>query len=74
MYSLCCRIKGALAATIERKAPYSVIHPVLQPNGEVRIVHEVAQLVIEESSGRPLKLGGTTHDITEKKKAEEQLL
>jgi signal transduction histidine kinase/ActR/RegA family two-component response regulator len=39
----------------------------------MRVWHETAQLAIEEGTGRPLKLIGTAHDITEQRQAEEAL-
>ncbi|HUL06640.1 MAG TPA: PAS domain-containing protein [Candidatus Acidoferrum sp.] len=44
----------------------------LRPDGEVRIVHERAESVCDEA-GRPVRLLGTVHDVTELKAAEVRL-
>ena len=44
----------------------------LRPNGEVRTL-EARGHVIRDASGRPLRLIGTSMDITERKQAEEEL-
>src|SRR5579862_7489863 len=47
-------------------------HRLLLPNGEVRVVHSLADLK-KDSSGRPYQMFGTTQDITERKLAEQAL-
>jgi PAS domain S-box-containing protein len=44
----------------------------LRPDGEVRIVHERAESV-SDGAGRPVRLLGTVHDVTELKAAEVRL-
>ncbi|MCF6158597.1 MAG: PAS domain S-box protein [wastewater metagenome] len=58
-------------ALFERK-PYSIDHRIILPNNEVRIVHEEAE-VIFDNSGRAIQMNGTVHDITERKREEEAL-
>ncbi|RYZ35423.1 MAG: PAS domain-containing sensor histidine kinase, partial [Myxococcaceae bacterium] len=41
--------------------------------GEQRIVHETARIFFHEQTAAPLRMVGTTHDITEKRKAEQTL-
>jgi PAS domain S-box-containing protein len=53
--------------------PMSFEHRILRPDGEVRYVHEQAQIVIcDELGGRPVLIG-TTQDITERKEAEAKM-
>jgi PAS domain S-box-containing protein len=52
--------------------PYDVECRVVRPNGEVRIVHSRGDLMRDES-GRPRRRFGTIQDITERKRAEEDL-
>jgi PAS domain S-box-containing protein len=66
-------IKSALASAIQKGGQYSIIHRLIRPDGDVRVVQELAQIVTDDSK-RPLKVVGTAHDITEVKKTEEQLL
>src|SRR5246500_2274283 len=47
-------------------------HRLFRPNGEMRVVHSLADLK-RDASGRPHKMFGTTQDITERKQAEEEL-
>jgi PAS domain S-box-containing protein len=53
--------------------PMSFEHRIVRPDGEVRHVHEQAQIVIrDEICGHPILIG-TTQDITERKKAEAKV-
>ncbi|MGA2259199.1 MAG: PAS domain-containing protein, partial [Thermoguttaceae bacterium] len=52
--------------------PYDVEYRVVRPNGEVRIVHSRGDLTRDES-GRPRRMFGTVQDVTERKRAEEDL-
>ncbi len=45
---------------------------IVRPNGEVRFLHSQGD-VIRDERGRPLRRFGTAQDITERKRAEEQL-
>ncbi len=47
-------------------------HRIVRPNGEVRIVHSLGDLK-KDSSGRPYQMFGTTQDITDRKRAEQDL-
>jgi PAS domain S-box-containing protein len=52
--------------------PYDITHRVLLPDSTVRIVHEMGEVTFD-NNGKPLKMVGTVHDITEIKRAEEEL-
>ncbi len=67
------RIQEAVAAAIAKREPYSIVHRFIRPSGEERIVHELAQVIIDEKTDQPLKLIGTIQDITERKRADEQI-
>jgi PAS domain S-box-containing protein len=47
-------------------------HRLFRPNGEMRVVHSLADLK-KDSSGRPCQMFGTTQDITERRRAEKAL-
>jgi PAS domain S-box-containing protein len=64
-------IREAVAAAIQSGGQYSLVHRLVRPGGEVRVVHEAAQ-VFRDAAGRLLKMVGTTHDITERKQAEAE--
>jgi PAS domain S-box-containing protein len=67
-------IRRAVATAIRERKPYSIVHRFIRPNGEERFVHETAQVFFDEKTGQPMKMVGTAHDITERKKAEALLL
>ena len=52
--------------------PYDVECRVVWPNGEVRVVHSRGDVTRDES-GRPRRRFGTVQDITERKRAEDDL-
>jgi diguanylate cyclase (GGDEF)-like protein/PAS domain S-box-containing protein len=57
---------------IREGTPMHVDHRVLLPEGAERIVHSQARLALDEE-GRPIALEGTSQDVTERKRAEEQI-
>ena len=61
-------IKKALAGEKDHVSEYRF----LRPNGEVRTL-EARGHVIRDAGGRPLRMIGTSMDITERKQAEEEL-
>jgi PAS domain S-box-containing protein len=64
------RLKEVLRQNDERSYHY----PVVRADGEIRIVQTAAQVIRRDQSGRPLKLFGTVHDVTEARKNEDLLL
>ncbi len=56
---------------IENNEPYEVIHRILRPDGEVRVVHERSEDFLDES-GKTIMSVGMAHDITEQKRAEKE--
>ncbi len=52
--------------------PYAIEHRIALPNEETRVVHEQGQ-VIFDSDNQPKRMIGIVQDITERKKAEEEL-
>ncbi len=67
------RVREAVTRAIRERTSYSVVHRLIRPDGEERFIHETAQLFCDEQAGRPLKMIGTAHDITEQRKVEEAL-
>ncbi|MDD5329823.1 MAG: ATP-binding protein [Sulfuricella sp.] len=63
------RVACAVTASVEEKAPYRVEHRIVQPNGAVRHVLEQGTVATDEA-GKPVRMYGTVHDITERKLAE----
>jgi len=64
-------IRLAVSEAIRTHGRYSIDHRIVLPNGEVRHIHEDAQIFLDERAGQPLRMVGTVHDITERKLAEE---
>ncbi len=65
-------VRKAVNDALHMKKPYSIDHRILLSNGDERIVHEHAEVVCDEA-GTPVRLIGTVQDITERKRAEEEL-
>ncbi len=51
--------------------PYSIDHRIVLPDGDVRIVHEHANVSYDEND-RPIYMIGTVQDITEERLAQEE--
>ncbi|MCD6052255.1 MAG: phosphodiesterase, partial [Verrucomicrobia bacterium] len=66
-------IRQAVSIAIQKRCPYSIVHRLIRPDGQERIVHETAQLFFDGKTGAPLSMIGTAHDITEQRKTEEAL-
>ncbi|MCL4873969.1 PAS domain S-box protein [bacterium] len=54
------------------KAPYSIDHRVVLRDGTEKIVHEQGE-VVHDPAGKPLRMSGTVLDITERKRAEDEV-
>ena len=68
------RVTSAINACLaDASASYNVEHRVVRPDGEVRVVHERGK-VYRDAAGLPTRMIGTVHDITERKRAEIELL
>jgi len=66
-------IRQSAAQAIANRSLHSIEHRIILPSGEVRFVHEQAKVILDETNLRPVKLLGTVHDITERRKAEMEL-
>lgn len=61
----------AVNTAVGHGRPYNIEHRVVLPDGDIRYVHEQAEVVIDETLGRATKMIGTVQDITDLKKAED---
>jgi PAS domain S-box-containing protein len=52
---------------------YSIDYRVVRPNGSERIINEKAEVTCDASGRKPIKMAGTVYDITEQKRAEEEI-
>jgi PAS domain S-box-containing protein len=67
------RVRSAARLAVRERSLYSIDHRILLVTGEERILHEQAELVLDAATGTPVKFIGTTQDITDRVKLEEQL-
>ena len=65
-------IDAVNASVADANVPYSIEHRVVRPRGEVRVVEERG-LVYRDADGKPVRMIGTVHDITEQKRTDEEL-
>jgi PAS domain S-box-containing protein len=63
------RVQQAVAATVERGAPYEIEFRVVHPDGSVRWAASKAKL-LRDAEGRPRALTGVDMDITARKEVE----
>jgi PAS domain S-box-containing protein len=66
-------VKAITAALFDPEAAHEMEYRVVLPDGAVRWLHGRSRLVLDEA-GQPLRLLGLDQDITERKRAEEELL
>src|SRR5258708_8097126 len=59
-------------SAIKNREPYSFYYRVLRPHGDERIVHSHGFIVSDEN-GDPIRVVGATQDVTELRRAEEEL-
>jgi diguanylate cyclase (GGDEF)-like protein/PAS domain S-box-containing protein len=65
-------VKQAIDAALRRRESFNLDFRILRPDGSIRIVHEQGE-VHYDSDGNPVRMQGTTQDVTERKRAEEQI-
>jgi PAS domain S-box-containing protein len=65
-------VKAIVGESLETGAPFTFEHRAVTPDG-IRIVHARGRVVTDEH-GRPIRMLGVGHDITERKRAEEERL
>lgn len=65
-------VMKAVDEALYENRPYSIDHRIVLPDGTERIVHEEAGISFD-NEGKPIRMIGTVHDITERKRIEEAL-
>ncbi|MDH5637849.1 MAG: EAL domain-containing protein, partial [Nitrospinota bacterium] len=65
-------VTDALDDSLNNNAGYDIAHRIVRPDSEVRYVHEYG-ILHRDNAGRPQRMIGTVHDITERKRTEENL-
>ncbi|HEX7260662.1 MAG TPA: PAS domain-containing protein, partial [Luteolibacter sp.] len=66
-------VDAGIAEAIRERNLFSITQRLIRPDGEERIVAVSGQIFCDDQSGRPLKVIGNAHDITEQRRAEETL-
>ena len=65
-------VTDAIQAALAANSVMSFDHRILRPDGTERIVHKRAEIV-RDAAGRAIRMIGTVQDITERRRAEEQI-
>jgi PAS domain S-box-containing protein len=66
------KVDAAFEASLEKRAPSTVEYRIVMADGRVKLLEEHWK-VFHNEQGRPVRLVGTCHDITERQQAEEAL-
>lgn len=64
-------VKEAVNKALYKNIPYSIDHRIVLPDGTVRVVHEQAEVVFDDT-GKAIQMNGTVQDITERKQIEDK--
>lgn len=65
-------VENAVNEALYEGRLYDINHRIILPDSAVRIIHEKGEVTFD-NDGKPLRMVGTVHDITEIKRAEEEL-
>lgn len=68
----CDRLDEQYRLAITEKHPLDVIHAIYLPNGKKKMVHRRGEVVLDQQ-GKAIKIIGTTQDITEHFRVQEEL-
>ncbi len=66
-------MKVVVAETLEQDSPYDTEYQVLWPDGTVRVLAARGKVVFRDAAGKPVRMTGVCWDITDERRAEEQL-
>ncbi len=65
-------VKQSVYKALYEKKPFSIDHRILRPDSSERIVHEQAEVTLNDN-GQPIRMIGTVHDITKLQEAETKV-
>jgi PAS domain S-box-containing protein len=66
------RHRAGVKRAFEERRSFAYDHRIVRPDGEVRTLHARGDVIVS-SSGRPVRMVGTGQDVTEWKRAEEEI-
>ncbi len=64
-------VRSAVEGTLHADLPYTIEFRIIRPDGSIRHLHGAGR-VYRDAEGHPVRLIGTSQDITERKQAEEE--
>lgn len=67
------RVNSLINASLNTMEPFSFNHPIVQKNGALRYLSGMGKVIAGED-GQPLKMMGTTLDVTEQKEINKEIL
>ncbi len=65
-------VAQAVRRTLDQNAIYSVEHRAIATDGSARVLHQRGEAVFD-NNGKPLRMSGTAHDITDLHRTREEL-
>jgi len=65
-------VNAAVQQAVENHAPYEITHRIIRPDGEILIVQENAEVILDDR-GNVVRMTGTVLDITAQKQVEAAL-
>jgi len=66
------RVERAVREAIAERKPYRVEHRIVRPDGTIRVVEELSEVVCDPQTGQPERMFGVVQDITERREAERE--
>ncbi|MBB1286348.1 PAS domain-containing protein [Flavisolibacter sp. BT320] len=66
------KMENELDIAIKTHKPLDITHPVRLPGGKIKVLHRRGEVVFDRN-GKPVKLVGTTQDITEQAQIQSEL-
>ncbi|MBF0273211.1 MAG: EAL domain-containing protein [Magnetococcales bacterium] len=66
------KVEQAIRKALSDHLPFEFDHRVTRPDGQVRWIHEMGE-VVKDPNGKTLRVVGTMHDLTEQREAETRL-
>ncbi len=66
-------VNNAYSESVKNKRPYDIVHRLQMKDGRVKYVNEKCETYYD-AGGKPLRSTGTVHDITERHKAQQEVM
>ncbi|MDX1547706.1 MAG: PAS domain S-box protein, partial [Rhodothermales bacterium] len=67
------RVQALIQEALASRNPFSFYHTITRADGEERILRGDGDVVLDAQNGTVLRMYGTAHDVTERRRAEERL-